>query len=194
MREGMPHGREAAFAETKHGTETTMLELDDPRWNNLEGGHRVAYDPRPALRRLEVESDLGPVWKELGENLQHQGDVGQASYAAVPHLVRIAGERQIGDWNLFALVATIELDRASLGNPGLPDWLTVSYENAWECLFDMARNGLSAAADSVTFRCLLATIAIAKGDHRRGRFLFDFDDQELDEILSDYQVGDEVSG
>lgn len=169
-----------------------MLKLDDSRWNGLEGGMRIPYDPRPALARLESGSDPKPVWEELWANLQHRGDVGQASYATVPHLVRIVAAREFEDWNLFALASTIELERLSLGNPSLPDWLAGSYERAWEQLFEMARNALSGADDSVTFRCLLATIAIAKGDHRRGRILLDFDDDELDTILGEYQSDDEV--
>ena len=169
-----------------------MLKLDDSRWDGLEGGHRTPYDPRPALSRLDSDADPAPVWEEFWEHLHHQGDVGQASYAAVPHLVRIVELRRIEDWNLYALAATIELERTSLGNPSLPDFLAPGYERAWERLFEMARAALSSAGDSVTFRCLLATIAIAKGDLRRGRFLLDFDDAELDEILGEYQDGGEV--
>ena len=154
---------------------------------------RIPYDPRPALTRLANDADPAPVWEELWGNLQHQGDVGQASYAAVPHLVRIVAARGLEDWNLFALAGTIELERVGLGNPSLPDWLAESYQRAWEKLFEMARSALVEASDSVTFRCLLATIAIAKGDHRRGRILLDFDDEELDEILGEFQGAGEAS-
>ena len=58
----------------------------------------------------------------------------------------------------------------------------------------MAKDGLAQASDSVTLRCLLSTIAIAKGDYRRGRVLLEFGDEELDEILGEYEIGDEISG
>lgn len=168
-----------------------MLKLDDSRWAGLEGGYGIPYDARPVLARLEVDTDLAPVWEELWENLHHQGDVGEASYAVIPHLARIAASRNVRDWNLFALAGTIELERASHDNPGLPAWLEQSYESAWEQLFELARGELARADDSVTLRCLLATIAIAKGDHRRGKVLLDFDDEELDEILGEYETGGE---
>jgi len=95
---------------------------------------------------------------------------------------------------LFALAGTIELERNEHDNPSLPAWLTDGYESAWEELFELARSDLPGASESVTLRCLLATIAIAKGDHRRGRILLDFGDEELDEILGEYEIGGEVSG
>ena len=170
-----------------------MLKFDDPRWEALEGGYGIPYDPRPALARLERDSDLGPVWAELWENLHHEGEVGEASYASVPHIVRIARSRAMQDWNVFALVGTIGLEKGMSGNPGLPTWLVDSYEDAWEQLFELARGGLADAGDTLTLRCLLATIAIAKGDPRRGRLLLDFDDDELDEILAEDQDEDEAS-
>lgn len=75
-----------------------MLALDDPRWKTLEGGYRVVYDASIALARLERGED---VWKELWNELHHQGDVGESSYAAVPHLVRIAAARGSRAWNLY---------------------------------------------------------------------------------------------
>lgn len=59
----------------------------------MEGGYRLPYDPRPALDRLATV-DVAAAWAELWQELYHQGDVGEASYAAVPELVRLhrAGE------------------------------------------------------------------------------------------------------
>jgi hypothetical protein len=64
-----------------------MLPLFDAKWAKLTGGYRVPYDPSAALSRLEQGQD---VWPELWNELHHQGDVGEDSDAAVPHLVRIA--------------------------------------------------------------------------------------------------------
>ena len=171
-----------------------MLKLDDPRWETLKGGYGVPYDPRPCLSKLELDAGDDSVWNELWENLYHQGDVGEASYAVIPHLARIVRQRGHGDWNFYALAGFIELERESEGNPELPSWLAEGYESSWEQLFDLARQELSSARDTVTLRCLLAIIAIAKGDHRRGRMLLEYDDGELDEILGEYEFGDEVSG
>jgi hypothetical protein len=66
-----------------------MLSLDDKRWQNLEGGYRTQFDPRPSLSKLDTSNDTTAAWRDLWEGLHHQGDVGEASYAAVPHLARI---------------------------------------------------------------------------------------------------------
>src|SRR5687768_15642034 len=75
--------------------ETTMLPLDDKRWSSLDGGYRVPFDASVPLRQLEHAENLQPIWDELWNELHHQGHVGVASYAAVPHLVRIARARNL---------------------------------------------------------------------------------------------------
>ena len=64
-----------------------MLSLDDPRWQQFTGGYRAPYDASPALPALFSGSVRAELWDELFEELHHQGDLGPASYAAVPHIV-----------------------------------------------------------------------------------------------------------
>jgi hypothetical protein len=66
-----------------------MLTLDDPRWQQLLGGYKVPFDPRPLLAEIERDPS-GKNWGLLTEELFHQGDLGDASYAAVPQIARIA--------------------------------------------------------------------------------------------------------
>src|SRR6202166_34878 len=61
--------------------------IDDERWSHLTGGYKIPFDPRPPLAKLENQRDTKTAWQELGEELHHQGDVGDASYAAIPELV-----------------------------------------------------------------------------------------------------------
>ena len=107
-----------------------MLGLDDNRWSNLTGGYRTPFDPRPLLARLETEQDTATVWHELWDELHHQGDAGEASYAAIPHLVRIHRRRGVVDWNTYAIVAIIELVRTETKNPQIPEWLEQDYLRA----------------------------------------------------------------
>jgi len=93
-----------------------MIEYDDPKWKEVKGGYQLPYDPTPALRKLEVGVDVKLVWDELWNNLHHQGDLGEASYAAVPYLVRIHESHHL-DWNLYAIVSTIEMERHRKSNP-----------------------------------------------------------------------------
>ena len=107
-----------------------MLSLKDKRWPELLGGYRIPIDVRPLLSRLEIEQDTTSVWEELWNELHHQGDIGEASFAAVPHLVRIYRKRGIVDWNTFAIVAIIELARKEGKNPDVPKWLEDGYFSA----------------------------------------------------------------
>lgn len=104
-----------------------MLSFDDQRWNYLTGGYKSPFDPRPCLRKLENQQDTAAAWEELWDELHHQGDVGDASYAAVPELIRIHRIGSVADWNLYAMVSIIQLARTESQNPDVPDWLRDDY-------------------------------------------------------------------
>src|SRR6202021_2098270 len=157
-----------------------MLGLDDIRWNNLSGGYRIPFDPRRLLARLETDQDTAPVWHELWEELHHQGDVGEASYAAVPHLVRIHRMRGVvDDWNTYALVAIIELARTETGNPKIPEWLERDYFRAIEDLAEVGLADISRTTEPDAVASILSVIAISKGLRNHGKFLIKYSDNEL---------------
>ena len=83
------------------------------------GGYGIPYDPKPALKKLSSSHD--EAISELWENLYHQGDIGIASFEAVPTLVQ-AGE--------LSLVAAIEVARNTETNPKLPSGLEKEYKLA----------------------------------------------------------------
>jgi hypothetical protein len=85
----------------------------------LISAYGLPYDSRPALERLNFDRETSMV--ELWENLYHQGDVGSASYAAVPALVD-AGE--------LSLVAAIEVASKSTHNPVIPKEIYTIYKKA----------------------------------------------------------------
>jgi hypothetical protein len=100
-----------------------MISLEDVRWSNMTGGYKTPFDPRSLIQRLETDSDTAGVWRELWEELHHQGDVGDASFVTVPFLVRRYLERGGIDWNIYAIVAVIELARNEGNNPDVPQWI-----------------------------------------------------------------------
>ena len=157
-----------------------MLSLDDPRWKQLEGGYRVPYDASVPISRFERGED---VWKELWEELHHQGDVGEASYAAVPHLVRIAAARSSRDWNLYALASVIEVERHRRRNPPLAPWLADAYAAAWQTLLSLALRDLATVQDPVSLRCMLGAVALARGELKLGAWISDADESTIDEDL-----------
>jgi hypothetical protein len=154
-----------------------MLALDDPKWKDLDGGHRKPYDASVALRRLEAGET---VWPELWSQLHHEGDVGVASYAAIPQLVRMCERQHPVDYNLYALASTIEIERHRKTNPTIPDWLAFSYRAAWKqlatlALADLANIGgalnLGATQDSLAVRTALSVVALAHAERRLGAVL-----------------------
>jgi hypothetical protein len=148
----------------------------------MEGGYRIPFDPRPLFAKLQANQDVEAVWNKLWNDLHHQGDVGEASYAAVPHLVRIHRERGVADWNTYAIVATIELARDSARNPPIPAWLEPGYDNAIQELADLGREELPRVDDGESVRSILAILAIAKGARIYGRILADFSEEEVLEL------------
>jgi hypothetical protein len=159
------------------------MKLDDQRWAELEGGYRTQYDPRKALRALEYGKDDSPAWSELWNELHHQGDVGDASYAALPHLVRIYIARGVSDWNTYAIAATIDLARRRNQNPNVPAYLLDEYNQA---LHELAEHGLreiKGASDPNLIRSAIAVLAIWKQQFLLAELAANFDEAELKEIF-----------
>ena len=161
-----------------------MLSLDDKRWNELKGGYRIQFDPRPLLAKLDGGKDIAAVWHALWEELHHQGDVGDASYASVPHLVRIHHSRGVADWNTYAIVAVIELARGQRGNPEVPDWLEKEYFSAIQQLAEIGSVQVLHSKKPEDVRVILAILAIAKGARTHGRFLVEYSEEELLDLES----------
>lgn len=142
----------------------------------------MPFDPRPALRKLEHEEDTATAWEELWNELHHQGDVGDASYAAVPELVRIYRNGGGAGWNLYAMVAIIELARTEPQNPELPDWLREDYLRSIQELAQMGTKDIWSAEDADAKLSILSVVAIARGLRRHGKFLALYSEDELLEL------------
>jgi hypothetical protein len=160
------------------------MELDDPQWSNLQGGYRVAYDPRKAFAALEQGKDTAAAWQELWNELHHQGDVGEASYASIPHLVRIYAAQRVPSANTYSIAATVELARHHDRNPGLPNNFEEDYRTAWQRLVELGLHDLSITDDPDIVSSIIAVLAIAKGQLSLGRFALYLEDHERSEILS----------
>lgn len=159
-----------------------MLPLDDPRWKTLHGGYRIPYDASVALRRMESGEN---VWDELWENLHHQGDIGEASYAAVPHIVRIVTGWPQRDWNPYSIVATIEIERHRKNNSPLPDWLAKPFLAALNDLELVGLEDLKVATEPLRINAILGLIAVAKQQTKLGAFISYADSSEIDEYLEE---------
>lgn len=163
-----------------------MLSLEDPRWSSLHAGYRILYDPRPALRRLSADWNDRQAWDELWNELHHQGDVGEASYAALSILAELAAKVTTRGWSVYALAATIEIERHAARNPPVPIWLVADYAQAWTTLIDLALADLRASRDRLVVQSALAAVALANGETKLGALLGFLDDAEIDEYLEEH--------
>jgi len=163
-----------------------MLNLDDPRWKNFEGGYRHPYDASVLLKTLEKitkESEAQTVLDELWEELHHQGDVGLASYVSVPHLIRIAKERQFIGTNIIALVTVIEIQRHK-NNPPLPKECESSYLISIRELTDLVLVGIKDSWDLETTAWMLSALAVSKGQPALSDAISKMDTEDMiDEFL-----------
>ncbi len=139
------------------------MRFDDPRWDGLAGGYGDPYDPRPALRRLAAQPAEKSAWDELWEQLHHQGDLGVASYCAVPALADLSRRWGSTGWHPFALAATIEVERHLERNPDVPKWLDDEYQSAWVILVDSGLDCLRTARDPLTLKAALTVVALGRG-------------------------------
>ena len=163
-----------------------MLNLDNPKWKELESGYKTPYDPTPALNDLENGKNVAESWSELWNALQHQGDLGTASYAAVPYLTKIQKERKNFDWNFYALVSVIEIERYRKTNRPVPNWLEKPYQEAWNAIIELGLEELQKTSDQLTARAALGAVAIGKGLRDYGAMITISDDSEIEEYLDEH--------
>lgn len=150
-----------------------MLPLDDPRWADLSGGYRVAYDARPLVKKFIDHGVDRSTWKEIWDNLHHQGDIDTASYAVLPYLVSVAAAPLERDAELYAYCATLCFEEHNGRNPRVPQFLQLSYAEALEKLFEMAIADLRADAPPETVRYILSFLAAYRGAPDLGRAIRD---------------------
>jgi len=167
-----------------------MLDLNDPVWEKLEGGYKGSlYNASIALKALEEVTTLeeaNTIYQELWDELHHQGDVGLASYYAVPYMIRIAKEKKLVDYNVLGLVTVIEIQRHK-GNPPLPKDLDSDYQQAIEDLATLATMALKEQWDLSLASATLAAIALSKGQIALSNAIMNLDSEDvIDEFLESY--------
>ncbi|MDR3456317.1 MAG: hypothetical protein P4N60_02635 [Verrucomicrobiae bacterium] len=164
-----------------------MIRLDDPIWDTFAGGYRVQYNASGRLQQLSNGSgDLKEIWEEFWNELHHQGDVDIASYASVPQLVHICVNRDLLDWNAFALVAIIEECRIFGENPKLPGWLEKDYHLAIKTMAEFGARRFAEDWSKQLTQSFLAVAAFSKGANKTARMLATFSDDELDEVYEKF--------
>lgn len=163
-----------------------MLPLNDIRWASYQGGYRLIYDASKILSRLIQGEATDTLWQELWEDLYHQGDVGEASYAAVPWLLEITRRSPQPDWNPLVLICTIELARPSPKNPEVPQELREGYFNAIQGIPLALAEKPCLAWDDLFTQAAVAALALSRGHRAFAEIYLEFGFQEAEKWLSEY--------
>ena len=156
------------------------LPEDDARWSALRDADGTPFDPRPALGRLE-RGDIG-AWDELFPHLHRQGTVGDASYAALPELIRLHELAGVADWRTYTYAVMVEDARRSGRNPPIPAWVKEDYDRAWRMLEFLALSDFQKAEGDLVVHSIIATLAMAKGSVTLAR-IATFAEEELEQLL-----------
>jgi hypothetical protein len=163
-----------------------MLDLDDSRWTSLKSAYRAAFDPRAVLLQLQASADVDAAWKQLWDDLHHQGNVDTAAYACAPHLVRIHGSRDLPDWNTYAILGVIELARRDASNAPISSEFKVAYNAALEDAIDLGLRDLGRSRDKPLVQSVLGLVALVRGLTKPARAPLLFTENEFGEMLSGY--------
>jgi hypothetical protein len=135
------------------------------------------------LLRLRSDPHSEGLWSELFENLYHQGDVGETSFAAVSELARLLPEDQPLPWQLISLVHSIEEARLAPRNPELPIWIANEYFAAIKTLARRCLLELQGPTSDVSARSMIAFVALWKGLKIYAKAIGDYSEDELKEYL-----------
>lgn len=169
-----------------------MLALDDARWSALSD----AYGASSGIPKLLAEAEKLPEdtdgfaepYFSLWSALCHQGDVYSASYAALPHLVRIVEENTDRfRWTLLLLAHAIELARSEGRGPPVPNDLMTSYQTALARIPVIASSLLTGASGEVELRVILAACASSKGFPSVGEAITELTPEVTTQFLEDWR-------
>src|SRR5262245_26715391 len=94
-----------------------MIPLDSGRWLELRDAYGSAAGIPSILRAIAAGKATDEEWGELWSRTYHQGNIFEASYAIVPHLVNIARDPAQTRWDLLALPAAVEVARLRGAGP-----------------------------------------------------------------------------
>ncbi len=143
-----------------------MLTLESNHWSALHHAYGAATDIPALLSQLSTlpgaQGESEP-WFSLWSALAHQGDVFDASFAAVPHVVHAASTNPLGaDAVYFQFPAWVEICRRKQ-EVEVPVELAGAYFDALAKLPSLVAAASAREWDADFLQCALSAIAAAKG-------------------------------
>jgi hypothetical protein len=165
-----------------------VLSLDDPRWLSLDhrgwsGGRRATDDPAipfvpDELRYLAAHPADHARFEDLWPYLCSEDTAWPAAYAAVPHLVAVAGTLPPPDrGNYLYVTGWIVMCSGSYGEVGkeVPADVAAAYRQALPAALGLLTEQLASPHPHIDTRYLLAATAALKGHVALAEFLNNLD-------------------
>jgi len=138
-----------------------ILPLNDIRWGKYRSGYnRVVLDTPAWIKKLISGSSSNNHWDYLWNELHHQSDVGEASYAVVPYLAQYAQKFKTQEWHIWGFPVVVELARLDTENPEIPEEIKEGYFEAFNILAEIAIE--HQVWDEEVSGCMSACIALSK--------------------------------
>ena len=157
-----------------------MIALDSPQWRELEDAYGKASRIPDLLRSLEYLSSStgnGEPWFSLWSALAHQGDVYSASFAAVPHIVRILATAPAeASFDYFAFPAWVEICRHRQQFQ-VPEELADDYFQSIKSLGTLVGAAAIHDWDANFLAAAMSALAVSKGFVQIGEAASELDDE-----------------
>ena len=159
--------------------------------------HALKRSSEDGITDREVCADLGiserqlrrwgeDDWNVLWEDLHHQGDVGEASYAVVPYLTEYAKSASQIAWHAFGFAAIVELERTEHDNPEVPEEIRQSYFASIRELPKIALDRGADAWDKYCFEPVMACLALSLDHREHARAYLELTESEISEFFKYY--------
>lgn len=166
--------------------EFSCLSLNSPRWGELTHAYGQASDIPALLQELVTvppsDNDREP-WFSLWSALAHQNDVYSASFAAVPHVIRVlATSPSTADFSYFQFPAVVEAWRQQK-SVAIPEDLQANYFAALAALPLLVAQAADREWDGDFLACALSALAAAKGFGKVAEAVLEMTPNVADEFM-----------
>jgi hypothetical protein len=142
-----------------------MLDLNSPRWPELQHAYGAASDIPGLLRQLNTlpsSNGTSEPWFSIWSALAHQGDVYSASFAAVPYVIKAATIDPLkASSDYFHFPAWVEICRHRK-NVAVPEDLQSSYSAALARLPQLVFAAAERRWTHDFLVCALSAMAVSK--------------------------------
>jgi hypothetical protein len=169
-----------------------MLNLEDPIWDQLNGGYKARYNPTKIIKEIYINIESKTAWDEIWEDLHHQGDIGEASYAVIPYFVDSYAKSTKPIWDLYSYISCILIESHRKTNPKAPLWIKNDLEKSLDVLFERSFSDLKSTNDQTTIHAIIGYISLYKGLIKYGALISTYDESEINEYINDTMAWNEL--